>query len=397
MITALLPYKKQIFSKLPFFVQLPLAKIYCNQKKERVQHLKTPVTMIFFVTSRCNLRCSHCFYWRELSTASHKELSIDEIKKIAHSFEHPISLSLTGGEPFLRRDLKEIVEVFHEGCGTREVGIATNGTLETSTVETVRSILDEGLLSNLSVQVSLDGLEKTHDAIRGIKGAFKKGLSTLKALEKIRKHYPNFYLKTVLSIQKLNISEIKEFVEYLLPLNIPLRFNIVRGGSFGVFHLPKNASSGFGPRDETGAFLSLDEIRQTYAYLRDWSDKNSFHFWPSRQQKIWELSIKMLEESRCEMPCYANAMESVLYANGDVAFCELSKTYANIREHDYDFRKIWKSEEANKMRKLISRCCCVHGCNLTTGLTFDPMTVISILKERERHRKSLSSAASPDF
>jgi len=397
MIPAKIPSKKQIFSKLPHFVQLPLAKAYCNRKKERVQHLKSPVTLIFFVTSRCNLLCSHCFYWRKLNTASHKELSIDEIRKIAHSFEHPVSLSLTGGEPFLRSDLKEIVEAFHEGCGTKEVGIATNGTLEASTVETIYSILDEGLLSNLSVQISLDGLEKTHDAIRGIKGAFKKALSTLKALEKIRKHYPNFYLKTALSIQKQNITEIKEFVECLLPLNIPLRFNIVRGGSFGVYNLPKSASSSFDPRDQTNSFLSLDEIRQTYACLKNWSDRNSFHFWPSRQQKIWELSIKMLEESRSEMPCYANAMESVLYANGDVAFCELSKIYGNIREHAYDFKKIWKSEEAEKIRKLISRCCCVHGCNLTTGLTFDPVTVISTLKEREKRRQSFSFAPTPNF
>lgn len=381
---ALIPNKKQIFSKLPYFVQLPLAKAYCNRKEKWVQHLKTPVVLIFFVTSRCNLRCSHCFYWQELNTAANEELSIDEIRKIARSFEHPVSLSLTGGEPFLRNDLKEIIEAFHEGCGTREVGIATNGTLEASIVETVHSVLGEGLLSNLSVQVSLDGLEKTHDAIRGIKGSFEKAMSTLKALKKIRQHYPGFYLKIAFSIQKRNVSEIKEFVEYLLPLNIPLRFNIVRGGSFGVFNLPKSASSGFDPRDETGAFLSLDEIKKIYAWLKNRSGKSSCHFWPARQQKIWELSIKMLEDSRSEMPCYANAIESVLYAKGDVAFCELSKTYANIREYDHDFRKIWKSEEADKMRKLISRCCCIHGCNLTTGLTFDPVTVISTLKERER-------------
>ena len=171
--------KKRIFSKLPHSVQLPVAKAYCNWKKKWVQNLQTPVTLIFFVTSRCNLRCSHCFYWQELNTASDKELSIDEIRKIARSFKHPVSLSLTGGEPFLRKDLKEIIEAFHEGCGTKEVGIATNGTLTENTVETIRSILEAGNLSNLSVQVSLDGLEQTHDAIRGVKGSFQKAMATI--------------------------------------------------------------------------------------------------------------------------------------------------------------------------------------------------------------------------
>jgi AdoMet-dependent heme synthase len=389
--------KKKIFSNLPRFVQLPIAKVYCNYKKKWVQDLETPVALIFFVTARCNLRCSHCFYWQEINSSSHTELSIEEIRKIAHSFEHPISLSLTGGEPFLRKDIKEIITAFHVGCGTREVGITTNGMLEAMTVETVHSILREGFLSNLSVQISLDGLEKTHDAIRGINGAFKKAMSTLKALEKIRKQYPNLYLKTALSVQKSNLSGIYKFVEYLSPLRIPLRFNIVRGGGFGVFDLPKSASSGFDPRDKSETFLSLKEIKQVFAWLKNRSDRNSLQFWPSRQQKIWELSIKMLEQGRSEIPCYANAMESVLYANGDVAFCELSKTHGNIRDYDYDFSKIWKSHEANKMRKLISRCCCIHGCNLTTGLTFDPETVISTLKEREKDHQSPFYSTLPDL
>ena len=380
--------KKRLFSKLPHLLQLPLAKAYCNRKKKWIQDLKTPVALIFFVTARCNLRCSHCFYWQKLNTVSDLELSIEEIRKIARSFEQPLSLSLTGGEPFLRKDLTEIIKAFHEGCKTREVGIATNGTLEKPAVEAVDAILNEGMLSSLSVQVSVDGLESTHDAIRGVKGSFKRAISTLRELEKLRKQHPNFYLKTALSIQKRNISELQEFVEYLLPLNIPLRFNIVRGGGFGVFNLPKSASSGFDPKDEAGSFLSLDEIKATYAWLKNKSDQSTFHFWPVRQQKIWKLSIKMLEEGRSEMPCYANTMESVLYANGDVAFCELSKIYGNIREQDYDFKKIWKSQEAARMKKLIRGCCCIHGCNLTTGLTFDPETIISTLKARNTLRHS---------
>ncbi len=373
--------KKTIFSKLPYSLQLPVAKAYCNRKKKWIQNLKTPVTLIFFVTARCNLRCSHCFYWQEINTASDAELSIDEIRRIARSFEHPVSLSLTGGEPFIRRDLVEIIEAFQAGCGTRDVGIATNGTLTQHTVNTIHSILKAGSLSSLGVQVSLDGLEETHDGIRGVKGSFQKAMATIRELKKISAHYPRFQLKTALAVQKGNLPELKEYVEYLLPLKIPLRFNIVRGGNFGVFNLPKIASSGFDPKDQNSAFLTLEEIKGAYSLLKKMSDENRFHFWPSRQQRIWELSIKMLEEHRSEIPCYARFMESVLYANGDVAFCELSKPVGNIRAFYDNFKELWKSEEADKMRKLISRCCCIHGCNLTTGLTFEPETVISVVNK----------------
>ena len=375
--------KRFIFSKLPHFLQLPLAKAYCNHKKKWIQDLETPVALIFFVTSRCNLRCSHCFYWQELN-AGENELTVDEIGKIASSFRHPVWLSLTGGEPFLRDNLAEIARIFNRGCGTREIGITTNGTLVERTVETVHEILEGSFLDSLSVQVSLDGLEKTHDAIRGVKGSFKKAISTIKELKKIGTHFTGFNLKIALTVQKRNLSELKEFVEYLLPLNIPLRYNIVRGGGFGVFDLPRTASSGFDPKDESSSFLSLDEIKGAYSLLKEMSDSSKFHFWPTRQQKIWELSIQMLEEKRSSIPCYASAMESVLYSDGDVAFCELSKPFANICEFDYDFARLWNSEDAAKMRRLISRCCCIHGCNLTTGLTFEPETVVSVLNELKK-------------
>lgn len=382
-----LPTKRLIFSRLPHPLQIPLAKAYCRHKKRWVRNLKTPVTLIFFVTSRCNLRCGHCFYWQKLNTSS-KELTLDEIGKISCSFKHPVSLSLTGGEPFLREDLKEIIHAFHKNCGTREVGIATNGTFKESIVETIRSVLEQNVLSNLSVQVSMDGLEDTHDAIRGVKGSFQKAMSTIKELKIIASHYPAFQLKTALSVQNQNFSELKQYVEYLLPLRIPLRFNIVRGGSFGVFNLPDSATSGFDPKDQAGTFLSLEDIRAAYTLLKKMSDDSPFHFWPARQQRIWELSIKMLQEQRCDIPCYASAMESVLYSDGSVSFCELSTPFANIRKYDCNFEKIWRSEKANKMRPLISRCCCIHGCNLTTGLTFDPETVVTTFREMKEWQHS---------
>jgi MoaA/NifB/PqqE/SkfB family radical SAM enzyme len=377
--------KKRIFSRLPHFIQFPLAKAYCKRKMKWAQHLKTPSSLIFFITSRCNLRCNHCFYWKELNTKG-SELSIDEISKIASSLKHPVSLALTGGEPFIREDLKEIIEAFHHGCGTREVGITTNGTLTGPIVETTRFVLESDYLSSLSVQISLDGLEKCHDNIRGAKGSFRKAISTIMKLKKLKAHYSGFQMKIALTVQKRNLPELKGFIEYLLPMNIPLCFNIVRGGGFGVFDLPSSVSSDFNPKDESDSFLSLNDIKTAYALLKKMSDSSSFHFWPFRQQKIWELSIQMLEENRSPISCYASAMESVLYSNGDVSFCELSKPFANIKGYGYNFAGLWKSDEADRMRKLLGKCFCIHGCNLTTGLTFEPEVVIKVLNEQRcRH------------
>ena len=71
-----------------------------------------PIQLTFFLTSRCNLRCEHCFYWKELDADHSNELKIDEIKKIAQSLPRLLVLSITGGEPFVRKDICDVVSTF---------------------------------------------------------------------------------------------------------------------------------------------------------------------------------------------------------------------------------------------------------------------------------------------
>ena len=84
-----------------------------------------PEFLIFFVTSNCNCLCNICFYWQELNKSG--SLSLDEIRKISRSIGRFRILLLSGGEPFLREDLFELIE-FTNKHGIRPV-ISTNGTL----------------------------------------------------------------------------------------------------------------------------------------------------------------------------------------------------------------------------------------------------------------------------
>jgi hypothetical protein len=54
------------------------------------------------------------------------------------------------------------------------------------------------------------------------------------------------------------------------------------------------------------------------------------------------------------------------------------KPIGNVREYDLDFRRIWNSQAAEKMRKQISACCCIHGCNLATAMRFDAATYLEV-------------------
>ncbi len=91
--------------------------------------MKRPL-FVFEITPRCNLACTYCYnVWRTPGEAYPPELSLSEIENLADSIEaaHPISVTLTGGEPLLRGDICEIVSLFRKRGIL--VGIATNGIL----------------------------------------------------------------------------------------------------------------------------------------------------------------------------------------------------------------------------------------------------------------------------
>jgi len=123
------------------------------------------------ITNRCNLRCRHCFIGDE-SDGCVEELTPEQIRKILKEFEEMQGLRvlITGGEPLTHNDFEEINKMLPEFRIRK--ALFTNGLL-----------LSEGILEKLNVheiQISIDGLEQAHDALRG-KGTFR---TAVRALEK---------------------------------------------------------------------------------------------------------------------------------------------------------------------------------------------------------------------
>ncbi len=163
-----------------------------------------PSYLIFFVTAVCNARCKHCFYWEEIASANaKKELKLPEIEKIAKSLDL-IYLSIGGGEPFLRSDLADIVEVFYRRSGLLYCNIVTNGFYTDRTLKVVSAIRERCPRLKLKIQISLDDFEKEHDAYRKVPGIFSKAVATLQALSKIRAQDKRFNLDIATCMTKSN-------------------------------------------------------------------------------------------------------------------------------------------------------------------------------------------------
>ncbi len=134
-------------------------------------------TVIFFVTSVCNAKCRTCFYWEELNQRG--DLTWDEIRKLSASMPQFSDLWLSGGEPMLRRELTEIIHLFHTQNGVRWVNLPTNGLLPERTAEWVARICEENPELHLDLNIAMDGLHEMQDSIRAVPGNFAKTLQTI--------------------------------------------------------------------------------------------------------------------------------------------------------------------------------------------------------------------------
>lgn len=121
------------------------------------------------VTYRCNARCTMCNRYKAPSKPE-EEISIETIRKLPKMY----FTNITGGEPFIRADLKEIVrELYHK---SNRIVISTNGFFTDRVVDLCKEF------PNVGIRISIEGLEKTNNEIRGLQDGYRRGYQTLKIL-----------------------------------------------------------------------------------------------------------------------------------------------------------------------------------------------------------------------
>jgi len=124
------------------------------------------------VTYRCNARCNMCSRYKAPSRPE-EEISLDTIRKLPPMY----FTNITGGEPFIREDLKDIVRELYKKSD--RIVISTNGFFTDRIVELCREF------PNVGIRISIEGLEETNNAIRGLEDGFNRGYTTLKRLREM--------------------------------------------------------------------------------------------------------------------------------------------------------------------------------------------------------------------
>ena len=121
------------------------------------------------VTYRCNAHCNMCDCFKD-PTRPEEEITLDDIRLLPEM----AFTNITGGEPFIRKDIGDIVEALYKK--SNRIVISTNGYFTDRILELCRRFPKVG------IRISIEGLQQTNDTIRGIPDGFNRGYSTLKKL-----------------------------------------------------------------------------------------------------------------------------------------------------------------------------------------------------------------------
>lgn len=344
-----------------------------------------PSSFIFFITNVCNLKCEHCFYHESLNTKI-SDLSLEEIKKCSMSLGEINNINFSGGEPFIRKDIDEIVDIFYTNNNLKFLLIPTNGSFQDKVISKVRSMLDKCPDLYLTILTSLDGLEETHNNIREGKSgpgeSFNKALATIHELQEMQKNYPKLNLVVNSVVHNKNVDEIialNQRIKKEFGFNIGV--SMYRGGGFGeeLRH----------PDQEEWQSI-MSKVRENGIYNgRNYDSPSSLienTFYAHRTDYIDHINSEYIEGKASPFECGAGQHIFVLDHNGGVKVCENYDSFANIRDYDYDFKALWKTEIAKKEFLKVKQCFCIHPCFLNNSLTYkvDNYMHIEAFKLREK-------------
>ena len=277
------------------------------------------------VTYRCNARCTMCNRYKAPSKPD-EEISVETIKKLPKMY----FTNITGGEPFIREDLADIVRELYKKSD--RIVISTNGFFTDRIIKLCEEFL------NIGIRISIEGLEQTNNEIRGLNDGFNKGYSTLKKLVEMK--HPDV--------------------------------------GFGMTVQDKNAKDLVALYDlsnEMGMEFATASLHNSFYFVEA---KNIIHDRPMVAQEFENLINKLLASKSPKkwfrayfnhglinyiygqkrlLPCDMAFDTFFIDPYGDVMPCTGTKcknVMGNLNEQSWD--ELWNSEKAEKVRNVVRHC-----------------------------------------
>jgi radical SAM protein with 4Fe4S-binding SPASM domain len=346
----------------------------------------SPMVLTYSVTNICNSRCKSCNIWkiyRDEPDRLKKELKLDEVEKTFKTIDPLYFFNISGGEPFLRKDLPEIVRLASIHLKPKVIHTPTNAIcpelVEKGTRKILENLREEKHEVPFTIKPSFDGIHEKHDKIRGVENNFKNVLDTLSRLKGLQKEYPNLEIGLGTVISKFNLNDLPEIFDFVEKLDVDSYINEIAEERSELFTL------------NTGITPSAEEYKKATDYFskRIKSQFKKGKKLPKYTQAFrlvyYDLVVEILKQKKQVIPCYAGITNVHINPYGDVWPCCIlgyNGSMGNLRDFDYDFKKVWMSREAKNIRKSISNkeCSCPLANQAYSNILCDPKSMLKVSK-----------------
>ncbi|HVL06698.1 MAG TPA: radical SAM protein, partial [Acidimicrobiales bacterium] len=345
-----------------------------------------PVNVTVSTNFRCNFKCLTCnVYDRKVV-----ELTADEWVTVFESLGRaPAWMTFSGGEPFLRGDLPDIVLSAVRICQPAVVNIPTNGWFTKRVVAGVERICTGSPGTQVVVNLSIDHhVPERHDVIRGAEGSYTRLMDTLAGLRALDLENLTIGVHTVVSSE--NEGDFPDIARGLSELGADSYIaepaeERVELQTIGTGITP--GSSTFGRA--AAAVLEAEEAARGAVARMARTIRNEYYTRVTR----------FLDGDATAMPvCHAGFLSVHIGADGDVwSCCVLARSFGSLRDAGFDFGKVWFSPAAEEFRTWMRerRCACPLANAAYTNLLAEPAAAArmaaGMVKAPQRRRIPVSA------
>jgi MoaA/NifB/PqqE/SkfB family radical SAM enzyme len=320
------------------------------------------------------------------------DLTWDEIVKLSETTPQITDLWFSGGEPTLRKDLPEIIDLFVQNNGVRHINLPTNGLKPARIFDVTDHCLETNPELELHVNIALDGLRDGHDAMRGVPGNFDRAIESARLLRRLKTRFGSrleVHFNTV--ITRDNMEDVLPLAEWVLAERLVdgHYFNLIRGDAKdpGLKSLDQERLRRIYPE--------IAVIQQRYAE-RLIVGGNWLTRWIKRMAYVATLTFhhriqfkNMAGPSTWPMRCTAGETSAVIDFDGRVRACELRKPVGDLRKNDMNFKVFWESEARSRETRQIGcdGCWCTHVCFIHDSLRYSPRAMLWEIPKNYLYRK----------
>jgi len=311
--------------------------------------------LTYFTTNTCNMKCKHCFVMDELNSEIEPLLSVEEIIKMGKYIPNMQRVHLGGGEPFIRKDMSELVVALSQNWKTGVICIPTNGWFTENIIKTIEAFGEHGY-GTLRVHFSINSfIPEDMDNFTQVKNSFKRWRESVEQAKIVSEKYDNITLVALTTYNEYNQQYFIKLIDYLI--------DDIKMDDFSFQLVRKHG--------DYRPYLDVDGFDKAIQYFFKHKSKDKALLKAFRSL-IREETLEYYKNPKYTTPCMASTTRVVMSPSGEIYPCE-KLGYPNldrekylmgsIRDFDYDITKLLKNRESNKIRDniLLNECHCDHG------------------------------------